>query len=157
MAKTLAQATAAPKTVTLKDGTKLTVCPLQDKDYGEFELWMQDEALQLGTRNLKGLDPVAKKLLIAEAYATARRLTVTSHEALESMVSINGAAKLLLLSIRRNHPEVTIEDILSMLADPDNLDRVIDSIKLLNTSSGTVKKVRGRRKSAKKRKKKKQR
>lgn len=108
------------------------ISPLSDRDYGEFENWVQDQFLDVAKRNLEGLAQADRDALLKAAYETASRLTVTSPESLKLMSTVNGAAYLLYLSLRRDHPDVTFEKAKEISTDPKVLRQFMDRINELN-------------------------
>jgi len=153
---TTAQATAAP--VHLKmDGVSYLVKPLQDKDFGEFEAWMQDECMALAKKHVKDLAPEDRQALLAHAFSEARSLTVNTVRALEIMSSLNGASMLLWLSLRHEHADLKFETVFHWMTNPDNLEEALEKLEVLNTTDPTVHGPRRRRRSKRKRKPRKRR
>lgn len=124
---TTAEATAALTFITL-GGEKYELSPLRDEDFGIFERWVQDRHIALATRNLDGLPTEQADSLLAHAFDTASTLTMRSEEAMTYLKTVEGAAMLSWLMLRRKHPKLTREDVLEKLTDPDNLKEILDSV-----------------------------
>lgn len=123
--------TAAPSEVVIGDEVFL-VSPMQDKDYGEFERWVQDRYLDVATRNAEKIPEGNRDVWLQHAYDRAAAITITSDEALKIMVTVEGSARMFWLSTRRNHPDLTYDRALQLLTDPVNLARAMSRIKTLN-------------------------
>lgn len=146
---TTAEATAAPTVVKLA-GKTYRVSPLRDKDFGEFEAWVQDQRIAVVRRNLDGLEPEERQRQLDRAYDSAARLTIASPESIALMMSAEGAAKLLYLSLRREQPDITEEKVLELLTDPKTFEDAMDAIDRLQRRS----KKRGSTKAKKRAKRK---
>ena len=131
MATSLADATAAPSTVTL-NGKEYRISPLRDKDFGEFERWVQDRHIEVAKRNIGGLEAEDRQALLIHAYDQATKVTIQSSIAMRYMKTIEGGAKVTEIMLRREHPEVTYEQVLEWLTDPDNFNAVMGSVDSLN-------------------------
>lgn len=122
------------------------ISPLSDRDFGEFENWVQDRFLDVAKRNLEGLVQADRDALLKAAYETSSRLTITSPEALKLMSTVDGAAYLLYLSLRRDHPDVTFEKAKEISTNPKVLRQFMDRINELNRVEVQVKRPFGKRK-----------
>jgi hypothetical protein len=129
------QLTAAPITVSL-GGKEYKLSPLRDRDYGEYERWIQSQIINIAKDNLDGLPEDQQKLLLIHAFEQARKVNITSPEFLQRMNTVEGAAKLLHLMMRRNHPEMTEINVLSLLTDPKNLNTAMDGVNTLMDLDG---------------------
>jgi len=131
----LADITAAPSTLEM-GGKVYTVSPLQDRDYGEFERWVQDRYLDVATRNVDKIPSENREAFLQHAYDTAAEITIHSDRALSLMVTVEGSAFLLWLSVRRDHPEATYEEVLRFATDPKTLQKAMEKVEQLNTPLG---------------------
>lgn len=150
---TTADVTAAVGTVKLL-GQVYYISPLRDVDYGEFNRWMQQEHVKLTKDAIKGMDVEVQKALLREAIAEARKLDVTSPDALQVMTSFGGSCKLLWLSLRRRQPDLTEEELFDILEkvieDPEEFASVMEQMDFV---SSHLKKKRGTLKSRRKKRK----
>jgi hypothetical protein len=123
--------TAACSEVIVDDKT-YRLAPLADRDWGEFERWTQDKYLHLARRNLEGMSPDEKAILLKEAWATASKITISSPESLNIMSTVDGAAYLLYLSLRREDSTVTFELAQNICTNPEVMGSFMDRIRELN-------------------------
>ena len=138
---TTAEATAAFVRVTL-GGTTYRVSPLQDKDFGVFERWVQQRFLDVVKQNLEGLTEDQATRQLDRAFERAGSITFISPEASALMASVEGAVFLFWLSVRHEHPDVTESQLTKLLTDPANMDAVMDIVHDLNKEHTPVKKKR---------------
>lgn len=120
---------ASPKTVTLA-GKKYRLTPLKQRDWGEFEQWLQDQHIALAKRNLANLSDADRECLLKHAYNRAAEITFQSPEAVKAMKSFDGAVKLTWLSLRAEHPDLIEENVATMLLDPKTLEHAMDELPL---------------------------
>lgn len=130
-----ARTTAAPRTIKLK-GKEYRITPLRDRDFGEFETWVQDRAIAIAIRNSKELDEADRQSLIQHAYDKAANITISSPESTRFMASIEGASKLLWLSLHHEHPDLTEDEVLTLLCDPDTLEVAMSEVERTNKFVG---------------------
>lgn len=127
-----AQATAAPAEVRLA-GAAYRMSPLTDADLGELERHLQCRAFDVAKRNMEGLSPEDRRTLLQAAYDTAYKITVDSPPAVEFMRGLDGAAYLLWLGLRHNHPELKgWEDVRRLLTDERTVAEAMDRLDELN-------------------------
>lgn len=120
---------ASPTTVTLA-GKKYRLTPLKQRDWGEFERWLKDTYLELAKRNVRGMEDKDRDCLLKHAFDRAALITFQSFEALEAMESFDGAVKLVWLSLRTEHVDLTEEDVATILLDPKTLEEAMDRLPL---------------------------
>lgn len=130
-----AQATAASHEV--KIGTRtFRMSPLRDKDYGEFEAWVQDQYLAVVKRNLDGLRKDERQRQLDRAFEHAAMIGISSPEALAAMCTIEGVGMLIWLSVRREHPDVDRDEIVSLMTSEEHVRSALDSIDHINHIRG---------------------
>lgn len=145
---TTAAATAAPVEITL-GGTKYRLSPLVLRDYGEFDQWMREQALeQLNSESVKSLPDNDRRALHRHIHDQAAKLSLASPpltdlDALQLnnriLSSTSAAARLLWLGMRRNDPDLDLDEIEALLSDPDVLDQAMADYDRVN-ETGTKKK-----------------
>lgn len=113
-------------------GRTYYMSPMRDGDYGEFEAWVQDRYLSLAKRNLRDLEAADRETLLKAALDKAGSITIYSPEAIQLMVSIDGTAKLIWLSLRHRHSEVTEQQVRGWVSDPVVLREALDRHDELN-------------------------
>ena len=145
--------TAAPSELHV-EGVTYRVSPLRDRDFGEFERWVQDRYLDVALRNLAGItDDRDRETILKAAYEKAAHITASSPEAIQLMVTVDGAAKLLWLSLRREHSDITFEQAADLATHPQTVKMFMDKIRDINkvetaaTTKGDKKKRSAARKS----------
>jgi hypothetical protein len=135
---TRTQATASRREITVGEKT-YTLAPLTDKDYGEFEQWIQDRYIDSVKRNSADLTEKERERQLDRAFETAPFITSTSVKGLAIMKSIAGLSRLLWLSFRKEHPDITTEEVSKMLLDPEVADLAVR--KLMPKTSAKKKKT----------------
>ena len=123
--------TAAPLQTEVA-GKPYRLSPLRDRDFGEFLNWCKDQFMDLAKRNLDGLEPADRQALLTAAYNKASKMTLQDEECLNLMVSIDGAAYLLYMSVRREMPEITFEKARDICTDPEAMGEFSERINELN-------------------------
>lgn len=143
---TTAEATAAPREVKI-GGRKFRMSPLRDRDYGEFEAWVQDRSIDLVKRNLNGLNEVDRQRQLDRAFDAAAQIGIHSDEALAAMCTIDGVSKLVWMGLRREHPDVTEDEVTSLLTSPEHVKQALDEVDRVNhmRAGRSQKKVQQRR------------
>ena len=147
---TTAQATAAVHEVIIA-GRKFRMSPLKDRDYGEFEAWVQDRHVNLVKRNLEGLSDDERRHQLDRAFDRAAEIGIQSDEAMAAMCTIEGVGKLVWLSIRAEHPDVSEEEVVSLMTSPENIREALDEIDNVNHMRSNNEKKARKRSGARKR------
>lgn len=138
-----AHMSGAPLTIVYQRKT-YKFSPLRDLDYGEFEMWAQDRFIQVTKRNIKDLPEADQKILLMNSFEKAALITFSSKEARVLMKSVEGAAFLCYLSLRREHPDMTLDEVRTLCTHPSFIDVAFSTIAELaqpiKTRSKTAKK-----------------
>ena len=116
--------TAAPKDITLK-GKAYTFSNLNMQDLARFEEWVKQQHIRTLKDALKDEEPEVRASVLAKA-----RLTLSSEEIMQSTGSYSGLLYLLWLSAKKNHKDITPEQ-LGELFDPTELaekDKLVDTL-----------------------------
>lgn len=127
-------ATAAPMPIKLA-GKEYLLSPLADGDYSEFMMWVKAMIMQLARDNLGDLPQNERDMLLKYAFDTCKGLTVHSREVLSAMSTVDGAARLLWLSLRRKHEDLTHEKVVSLMTDSQTLQYAMEQVDVLNELS----------------------
>jgi len=127
MTTTRVDASGAGRRQVTLGGKTYKLAPLRNRDFAEFEKWMQDQAIEMVERSIQrqNLSFDERRILLNEAYEKARRLTFTSKEASPYLYKLEGAAKILWLSIRQEHPEITEEFLVDVVQDDETLNQLM--------------------------------
>ena len=100
----------APLTVEFNN-KKYIFYPLKDKHYAEFEIWAQDRYIEVTKRNVKDLPEAQATMLLSQAFDRAALITFSSIECRILMRSIEGATRLLWMSLSQGDETITIEKV----------------------------------------------
>ena len=125
-------ATASTRTMTIA-GVEYRLTPLTHQDWGELMAWCRDSYLGTYTRNVRDLEPEDRRALLEAAFQQANRLTLKSPEVAEALQSPAGMYKCFWLAIRKNHPELTPEDVPRILL---NSEAIAEAMAAFNASNG---------------------
>ncbi len=130
-----AQATAAPGEIRIGDKT-YQMSPLSDKDIGELDNWIRVRVVRLARQSLIGGETSAERReTMQAAFEYATSLTWLDKGA-EEMATLEGAARLLWQVLKKNHPELEVQDLEVAIVDGTiNIDESMDTFDLLH---GTV-------------------
>lgn len=124
-------AVAAARSFEVK-GVEYFVTPLNEKGWGEFRAWMQDQIIDLTKRNLDGLTPTVQKELLQEAINTARRATLESPEGRAIIASVDGMYRIVWLHLLPRHPDITQEKVGELLRDEELLAEAMAKVQQAN-------------------------
>ena len=105
--------------ITLGDKTYL-MRPLSIDEIAQFERWVDDAPIRQAVRNLGGLSAELRIELLRQAQETAQKASLQSPEIRQEritaqMSSMNGICYLIWLSLRREQPELTQEEVAQRL------------------------------------------
>ena len=131
---TNARATAAPISVTI-DSKQYLFTPFSRRDFGMFENWVQGRYIEVYTANLKKAPEELQRGLLEQAYANAATLTIASPEATKLMISMDGAIQLAWISLRHEHPDITIDEVSDLMFDDEKRDRIMEVLDRFDRSS----------------------
>ena len=127
----LAKLTAAP--MELEYNKKIyRVSPLRDRDLGELQNFIQDKYLSLAKRNLDGMSTENKSLLLKTAFEKATTLRVYSAESSGILNSVEGIAKMSWLSLRKEHSDLTFDQVWDLCNDSNFVENMMQLITELN-------------------------
>jgi len=115
----LSHMAGVPIQVTLA-GKEYTLSPIQLEDLAFLEKWLETRPVarlmeMLGSHG-KDLPQETKDKLLADEIARSARVCILEGNSWESIRSIEGTQMFLWLSLRRKHPEVTREQVLTMIS-----------------------------------------
>lgn len=118
---------AAPGELVIK-GQRYVVRPLRECDYAELEAWVQDRHVAVVKRNLSGLPEAQQTILLQDAFNAARQITMTSKEAMLVLSSVDGSRRMLWMALRQDQPDITLERVAEILAEPDVLTSALNEL-----------------------------
>lgn len=117
---------AAPTYVTLGD-KNYRMSPLSDKDYEEINNWIRSSYLQMVRQSFTpDMLPAQRQEEIAVAQETARGLNMLSMHGKSVMSTPEGVSLLVWLGIKRNHPDVPLDEISPHFLDPQKITEVME-------------------------------
>lgn len=128
---TTSVATAAPTSFEL-DGKEYFLSPLSDKDFGEYERWVQSRIISIATENLKHIPERLHDSIIKHAYDKAVKVDITSVEALATMATVEGIVKIMCLSLQHRHPDLKEDEVRNLIFSPGNLQKAMRQLEFVN-------------------------
>lgn len=140
MEYTAAIASAAPTLVMLGD-RQYQLNPLSGADMGAFERWVQTRYLALVKEQTADLRTEERERLLDNAFARAAAITFSSPQAIQALLTLEGATYALWLGLKRSHPELTLERVRDLLIDPKTIDAAMERFADLNRLPGAEKKT----------------
>lgn len=141
----LSDATKAPVTITVDD-KEWTLAPLELRDFGEIERWLQMLPFVKARWKISALGdaatPEIQKVLINRAETESNKATLQNARALKILSTLEGTGFLLWMSLRKAHPEVTRDEAMRLI-NADTLEvwqSTLDKISGLAPESSSDKK-----------------
>lgn len=151
-----ARVTAAATPLVMNDGTRLQFSPLTDRDIDEIDEWLQARVIDNAQRSLgPSLSQAERDEVLSAAARESLTISMVSPIGARMLATIAGMTRLLWQSVKRNHPEVTEDDLRRHMSNPDNIHRVNTAFAKTNTSpaqkksAGPVNPRKGQRKKKK--------
>lgn len=134
-------ATAAPIDIPFGDGVTYRMSPLREIDQAELLHWVRSQFVQTATQTTVDLPPEQRDAVVAQVVMKAALISEQSSEYLQMAVTLEGLAKLLELSFRQHHPEVTASMLLKKLANsPDFATELSRTFSTLHPGTKTARK-----------------
>jgi len=143
----MAKLTDAAKAVLMFDfeGREYRLSPLDYKDLGELERWVETLPYERARRKLEALGDMAtpemKKQIIADAEAIAQTSGIESETYVRAIATLTGTAYCLYLCLRHEHPDIT-RDIAASIVTIDKLVEWQERIDRVSGLSPTEDEVR---------------
>lgn len=114
----LSRAMASPKPIKIGD-REFRLSPLRLREWGELLLWVRDNYIALRVRNAVAFPIDEQRKLFSEAVTKAEALTPFSPEFIAAIEQPLGSFKMLHLSLRRQHPELTADELERLISESD--------------------------------------
>lgn len=124
--------TKAARPLKFVDGTEYRMSPLSDKDIEELDSWVQSEFLATARKAAEGASEEEYERLMRVAMQEAMGLTWMSGPGAKRMATVYGMTRLCWQSVKRNHPDVTFDELRTKLFDPANIRRLREEFQRLN-------------------------
>lgn len=135
--------TKASQPLIFEDGSQIFLSPLSDKDVTELDNWVKARYLHDQRSNIpEDADEETKDRIERIAQQTASTLCWYLGLGATMMVSVDGMTQIVYQSAKRNHPEITYEEIHSKLFIEENLDRANEAITKTENLDANLKKKR---------------
>ena len=100
---------------------KLLLSPLRKGDFGKMLARAQDDYTSFAERTIKknGLTSEDADKMRERAFDRAARFTTTSPYVVDMLNTVDGAAYTLWLALRWENPDITYDEVLGAITDPD--------------------------------------
>jgi hypothetical protein len=147
-------ATAAPADLTFLDGTSYKMTPFSDVDIAELDWWVQQHYIKMMRASIPE-DATEEEANRIERMASQEALGLTwlSGAGASLMATVTGMSRLVLQAIKKEHPDVKVEDIRKHMLAPVNIDEArklfhelnIEPIKMAKKGARRVRRPNRRR------------
>lgn len=118
-------ATAAAAPLQFADGTVYQMSPLSDKDIAELDAWVQSRVIQMARASLSKDAPQSERdETLRIAMQTASSITWLSGQGAQILATVPGWTRLVWQAIKRNHPDVTEEELSAQMFSAENIREV---------------------------------
>lgn len=138
------------------NGREYRLSPLTLADLDELDLWMRSRILDMAR---KSLPPTATEeqvqATMRAAIDYANTLSVLSEKGAPLLATPEGLARYVHQGLKKNHPELTLDEVLRGLLTPGAIDRAMDRVSMANDfGEPPGKKASRRRRTANRRRRK---
>lgn len=137
--------TAAPHPVKL-DGKDYLMSPLTDGDFEQLNNWLRSGVIQMARQSMTpDMTSEEREETLAVAMREARKMSYLSEAGRAALASVDGTAQLVWLGLRHNHPNLTADEVRSLVFGGDDslaVLKVWEEINLGESSSGMIGKIR---------------
>lgn len=117
--------------ITIGDKT-YDMSPLDDAAHDSLDEWVRSKYVERNVGYLEKLQDKDKALAFKVAYDQAASLSWMSPFGARLMGTVEGVARLLYEGIRKNHPDITFEQLKKEMLDPDNIAKANAAFRHLN-------------------------
>jgi hypothetical protein len=139
----MARMTAASVPITFADGTTYQFSPLTDKSIDEIDEWLQAKVIETARHSLKPDTPKEEREeTLRIAVQESQKVSFLNDDGLLLLATVPGMTFLCWLALRREHPEVTQEQLRDKLSDASNILIVNEKFAHVNKREPLLKKVR---------------
>lgn len=131
----------APSVLILENGKELRMSPLTDRDIAELDQWVQARLIQNAR---KSLPPDATQADRDETLRLAMQESLTvswlTGVGAKMMLTVDGIARLAWQGVHKNHPDITLDQLQTLMFKEENVKRAYAAFKRANPpASGPVK------------------
>ena len=118
---------------------ELTLTPLSDELISELDSFVRNRIIKTAWESSQELPPEVSDRLITLAIREAAVTSFSSEIGRKYVATPEGMARLLCLSAKKHHPDLTVKDIMEEMMNPDNIHKINASFTELNNPSGNGK------------------
>jgi len=130
---TTGRVSASPTVLRFNDGKDYFFHPLTDKEYDTIDEWLQTRYVTNCIRSLpKGLSQDKENSIINSAIKESLKLSFLTPSGAEMLATVTGMTFIAWLSLRKSHPELSVEDVGSLLLTGRNLALVNQAFRKVN-------------------------
>lgn len=112
----------AAATLTFEDGTSYLMSPLSDRDIDEIDLYLQSRIIEISRA---AIPPDAtredREIFASAALREASNVSMLSGRGVGLLSTVGGMTRLVWQSIKRNHPDVTLNELREQLSKEYNV------------------------------------
>lgn len=105
-----------------------------DRDYGDFERFVQSEYLRLARESAGAFEGADRIDFMQQMIDQARQITFAgnrSKDVMDVMTSVPGCVRLIWLCLRKHHPEMTEEEVGKALTDEQTLEEAFNTLEVM--------------------------
>lgn len=122
-------------------GKEFHMSPLTDRDIDELDTWLQAQMVEIARASLKDdMSEREREEILGAAMREASRMTWLSGDGARKMRTLRGVSRVLWQSLRRRHPELSHDEVKSMLMDPATIAYVNTVFRKINNVRESKKK-----------------
>jgi hypothetical protein len=128
---------AAPVPIVFSDGSEYLFAPLNDRDTDTIDQWLQSHFIEVARKSLTATaTPQEREETLLLAMREAQKINFLTMDGVESLATLNGMTFICWLSLRKNHPDVTQEQLREKLTNPANMECVNQAFARVNKKPG---------------------
>ncbi len=120
------EANATPTEITL-NGESYTMSPLGISDLAMLEREMKNSAIELAKEAVNRMSPALANGVLSDAVARASRLSINGADGQQYMSSMEGMTRMVWLSLKHNHPQITLKQVVGLLDQPGAMDVAMEA------------------------------
>ena len=113
-------------------GDTYRLSPLTHGDLAELEEWAQGRIIGVARRAADGLSAEDRRALLGDAAKYAASIDMSSPEAAKLLATAEGSCRMVWLSLRHNHHDLTLEQVKDLLSDPASMDGIMAAVDVVN-------------------------
>jgi len=133
MRATTGRVTAAPTSIKFTDGNTYLFRPLTDKDFDTLDEWLQSRYVENGMKAIPAEWPEEKQNAVINSIVRASlMITFLTPGGLELLGTLQGMTFVSWLSLRKEHPHLTLDLVRELLIQKQNLQLVNEAFRKVN-------------------------